>query len=95
MLTGQLLIYRFNGLHNAKKGVERDHYRLEDVAVNTADEFKEKVGDALDEVPPGKGYVLIRWKDKTFIAEKDPNKPETGYIRHEIVWHPLMDKFTV
>lgn len=95
MITGQLLIYRFNGLHNAKAGVDRNHYRIEDIAVNTPEEFKEKVNDALDEVPPGRGYVLIRWKDKTFIAEKDPNKPEVGYIRHEIVHHPLISKFTI
>lgn len=95
MLTGQLLVYHYNGLHNAKSGVERDQYRIEDVAVNTPDEFKEKVHDALDEVPPGKGYVLIRWNGKTFIAEKDPNKPDVGYIRHEIKWHPLLDKFSV
>lgn len=95
MLTGQLLIYRFNGLHNAKEGVERNHYRLENIAVETSDEFRGKVNDALDEVPPGRGYVLIRWKDKTFIAEKDPNKPEAEYIRHEIQYHPLLDKFTI
>lgn len=95
MLTGQLLIYRYNGLHNAKSGVDRNNYRIEDVRVETKGEFKEKVHDALDEVPPGRGYVLIRWDGKTFIAEKDPNKPETDYIRHEIKHHPLLDKFTV
>jgi hypothetical protein len=95
MFTGQLLIYRFNGLHNAKEGVDRNIYRIEDVAVNTKEEFKEKVHDALDEVPPGRGYVLIKWDDKVFIAEKDPNKPEIGYIRHEIIYHPLLSKFTI
>jgi hypothetical protein len=95
MLTGQLLIYRYNGLHNAKAGVDRNHYRIEDVAVPTKEAFKEKVHDALDEVPPGKGYVLIKWEGKVFIAEKDPNKPEVGYVRHEIKHHPLLDKFTV
>ena len=95
MITGQLLIYSFNGLYNAKAGVKRNHYRIENVAVITAEEFKEKVNDALDEVPPGKGYVLIRWNNKTFIAEKDPNKPEAGYVRHEIRHHPLISAFTV
>lgn len=95
MLTGQLLIYRFNGLHNAKAGVDRNHYRIENISVNTKEEFKEKVHDALDEVPPGRGYVLIRWKNKTFIAEKDPNKPEADYIRHEILFHPLMSRFSI
>lgn len=95
MITGQLLIYRFNGLHNAKKDVERNHYRIEDIAVNTPEEFKEQVSDALDEVPSGRGYVLVRWNNKTFIAEKDANKPEIPYIRHEIIHHPLLDKFTI
>lgn len=95
MFTGQLLIYRFNGLHNAKEGVDRDHYRIEDVSVNTKEEFKGKVHDALDEVPPGRGYVLIKWDGKVFIAEKDPNNTEVEYIRHQIIYHPLLDKFTV
>lgn len=95
MITGQLLIYRYNGLHNAKEGVDRNHYRIEDVAVPTKEAFKEKVHDALDEVPPGKGYVLIKWEGKVFIAEKDPNKPEVGYVRHEIKHHPLISKFTI
>lgn len=95
MLTGQLLVYRFNGLHNAKTGEDRNIYRLENVNVNTPEEFRSKVHDALDEVPPGRGYVLIKWKDKTFVAEKDVNKPDGEYIRHEIFWHPLLSKFTV
>lgn len=95
MLTGQLLIYRFNGLHNAKEGVDRNHYRIEDVSVKTKEEFKEKVHDALDEVPPGRGYVLIKWDGKVFIAEKDPNNPKVEYIRHQIIYHPLLSAFTI
>lgn len=95
MLTGQLLIYRFNGLHNAKPGVDRNHYRLEDVSVNTPEEFKDKIRDALDEVPSGRGYVLVRYKGKTYIAENDQNLPQADYIRHEIKYHPLISKFTV
>ena len=95
MLTGQLLIYRYNGLYNAKPGVERNHYRLEDVNVNTPEEFKNKIRDALDEVPSGRGYVLIRYQSKTYIAENDHNNPHLDYIRHEIKWHPLLDKLTV
>ncbi len=95
MYIGQLLIYRYNGLHNAKEGIDRNLYRVEDVSTETAEEFKSRVHDALDEVPPGRGYVLIKWKDKVFIAEKDPNNPQIGYIRHEIVYHPLLDKFTI
>jgi hypothetical protein len=95
MLTGQLIVYRFNGLHNAKKGIDRNHYRVEDINVTTPEEFKHRIRDALDEVPSGRGYVLVRYKNKTYIAENDPNNPKSDYIRHEITYHPLLEKFTI
>ncbi len=95
MIKGQILVYRFNGLHNAKSGVNRYIFSLRDVDVDQPIEFKHAVKDALDEVPPGKGYVLIKWSGKMFIAEKDINNPGLSYIRHEIKWHPLQDKFTI
>lgn len=95
MIKGQILVYRFNGLHNAKLNADRDIFSLRDVDVDKPAEFKHAVQDALDEVPPGKGYVLIKWSDKIFIAEKDVNTPELSYVRHQIKYHPLVDKFTI
>ena len=92
MITGQILVYHFNGLHNAKEGVERNLYTLRDVNVNTGDEFKSSIVDALDEVPPGRGYALIKWEGRIFLAEKDSNDPDLDYVRHEVTWHPLIDK---
>jgi hypothetical protein len=93
MITGQILIYHFNGLHNAKPDIARNQYQIKDVSVETPVEFKNQIIESLDQVPPGKGYVLIRWKEKTFIAEKDTNNPEKDYVRHEITYHPLLSVF--
>lgn len=93
MIVGQILIYRFNGLHNAKVGVPRNHFTIRDVT--DVNEFKGAVHDALDEVPPGKGYVLIKWKGLIYIAEKDVCNPQTDYIRHQVKYHPLMDRFSI
>ena len=92
MIAGQILVYRFNGLWNAKEGVDRNLYTIRDVP--TSGEFKSMIVEALDEVPPGRGYVLARWQGKTFICEKDSNNPELGYIRHLVTYHPLNHVFS-
>jgi hypothetical protein len=93
MIAGQILVYRFNGLWNSKPNVDRNLFTVRDV--DNVAVFRSMIEEALDEVPPGKGYVLARWSGKTFICEKDVNKPEIGYIRHEVLYHPLLSKFTV
>lgn len=95
MIKGQILVYRFNGLHNAKIGVDRDIHSLRDISSETPNEFKHHVQDALDEVPPGRGYVLVKWSSKVFIVEKDVNQPNLPYVKHEVKWHPLMKLFTI
>ena len=92
-MIGQILVYRFNGLWNAKENADRNLYTLKDV--ETKEEFKPLILEALDEVPPGRGYVLIRWDNKTYICEKDSNDHDKGYVRHQILYHPLLDKFTI
>lgn len=92
-MIGQILVYRFNGLWNAKENVDRNLYTIRDV--NTKEEFKPMILEALDEVPPGRGYVLVRWDSKTYICEKDSNDPGRSYVRHTVNYHPLLDKFTI
>lgn len=95
MIEGQILIYRYNGLHNAKEGVDRNSFTITNVEGTDKDCFRMAIEDALDSVPSGKGYVLIKWKNRLFICEKDLNNPEVSYVRHEIAYHPLQDKFTI
>lgn len=94
MITGQLLVYHYNGLHNAKEGVNRNIYSLRDVRVNTPEQFRESIADAMDEVPAGRGYVLVKWSGRCFICEKDSNHPEIPYVRHEILYHPFLSAFS-
>jgi hypothetical protein len=95
MIKGQIIIYHYNGLHNSRVNVERNIHRLEEITCKTPEQFREHITTALDQVPPGKGYALVRWSGRTFICEKDSNNPKTPYVRHEIHYHPLMDQFTV
>jgi hypothetical protein len=93
--TGQIMVYRYNGIHNAKQGVDRNSYTLRNVNVNTGEEFRNEIKNSLDEVPPGQGYVLVKWNGKAFICELDPNDSTVEYVRHSIGYHPLLSKFTI
>lgn len=96
MFTGQILVYHYNGLHNSKTGSPRNVFNLKTpFNVKTKEEFQEEILRALDEVPPAKGYVMVKWNKRTFICEKDLNNPDTDYVRHEINWHPLLHSFTI
>ncbi len=94
MFTGQILVYQFNDLSNAKEGVDRNRYSIRKVQVETKKEFKSAIEDSLDEFPPGKGYALVRWGGRNFLCEKDVNNPQRDYVRHEISYHPLLTKFS-
>ncbi len=95
MIKGQILVYHFNGLHNAKEGVPRNHFTLTDVDVSDKLGFRTAIEDALDQVPPGRGYALVKWDNRIFICEKDSNNPSLNYVRHEVLYHPLAEKFTI
>ncbi len=92
-MIGQYLIYHFNNLDNAKAGCPRNIFERKDV--ETLSEFKPAIEEALDQVFPGKGYVLVKWNKKLFICEKDLNNPNTDYIRTEVKYHPLANQFTI
>lgn len=94
MITGQILVYHYNGLHNAKPDAKRDIHSLRNVSVENNEGFRKSIEDALDGVPPGRGYALVKWSDRMFICEKDSNNPELNYVRHEISYHPLMNLFS-
>lgn len=91
-MIGQILVYRYNGLHNAKPGVKRNYHTLIDI--NDKNEFRNKIIDSLDCVQAGKGYVLVKYNGKMFICEKDLNDYEKDYVRHNINYHPLQNVFT-
>ncbi len=95
MFIGQIIVYRFNGLHNSKPDVERNLFTLKDIRVETGDKFRETIMETLDQIKPGEGYALVKWNSKMFICEKDTNNPEIDYVRHSVGYHPLADKFTI
>jgi hypothetical protein len=94
MIEGQLIIYRYNGLVQSRDGADRNLYTLKDIKAVTVEGFREQIEMALDEVPPGKGYALVKWNGRMFLCEKDVNKPEVDYVRHEVKFHPLQSVFT-
>jgi hypothetical protein len=94
MFIGQILIYHYNGLANAVAEADRNIFRLKDVNEPTADLFKERILESLDEIIPGTGYLLVKWNNKLFLCEKDTNNPNVPYVRHELQWHPLQFAFS-
>lgn len=93
MITAQLLVYHYNGIHNNSKGMDRDVYVLKNVEVSTKKEFQQLIADTLNSIQIGKGYVLVKWDKRLFICEKDSNLPQIPYIRQELKYHPLMNVF--
>lgn len=93
MYTGKILVYHFNDLSNAKKGVDRNIHTIHNINVDTKEAFRSAIADSLDLVPPGKGYVLVHWSGRNFICEKDLNNPNKDYVRREVNYHPLLTKF--
>lgn len=93
MYTGQLMIYKFNGLHNAIANANRNIYSIYPIQSPTKEEFQSHIVNALDEVPPGRGYVIVKWKNQFYMCQKDPNNPNHPYVRTVLKWHPLLDKF--
>lgn len=91
MIKGQLLVYRYNKLNNAIRGAKRNQFRIQDVT--DVKNFRDMIENALDEIPPGCGYVLIKYNAKLYTAERNVNNP--SYTKREINYHPLMNHFTI
>ena len=93
MFTGSLMTYYYNTIHNAHKSAKRNRYVIKNISVNTKEEFQSEIIDALDQIPPGKGYVLVKWNNTLSICEKDPHNPSVNYIKHTVKYHPLASHF--
>jgi hypothetical protein len=93
MFTGQILIYHYNDISNAKPNCKRNIYSLKSIKINTSLELQQAIEDCLDEVKPGKGYVLVNWQGKLHICEKDLNNPKHPYVNRKISYHPFMNVF--
>lgn len=95
MITGQILIYRYNNLLTTREGNETNRYTLQDVTSPNAESFRQAIEDSLDTIPAGGGYSLVKWDNRFFQCEKDVNNPDVPYVRSEISYHPLFEKFTI
>lgn len=94
MLQGQALIYRYNNIYNSTQG-QRNKFALVDINANTKEEFRNAIQHYLEGIKPGTGYLIVKWNGKHFICEKDLNNPEVDYVRIELKYHPLLNKFTI
>lgn len=62
--------------------------------IETQTDFKAIIQRQFDTTLKGiAGYVLVWFKDKLFMCERDNINPNGPYVRHEIAWHPLMWHF--
>ena len=95
MYNGQLMIYHYNGLHNATEQTERNVFVLKNVNEPTKELFQKQITNALDSIPLGKGYVLVKLNHQYFNCEKDFNNLNLDFVGNETMYHPYMDKFTV
>lgn len=94
MFSGQILVYYYNNLQNATVEDKRNVHRLKPVFhAETKEAFQSVIEDALDEVPPGKGYVLVKWSGRLFVCERDVNDLSVPYKRWETNYHPLQSVF--
>jgi len=90
MITGKLLTYWYNNLKTPPSG--RNRFVVKEISTDTPQKFQSAIEDALDSIPAGGGYVLVKWGKRMFVCEKDTNKPEIPYVRHEVKYHPLASK---
>jgi len=41
------------------------------------------------------GHVLVKYKGKLFLAERDSNNSLIEYVHHEVSYHPHQSQFTI
>jgi len=91
MYVGQVIVIRYNGIHNAKLGEDkRNLYALKDFDFDTIEEYYNFIADCFDEIPVGNGYVLANL-NRRMIMYKDCNNVKTNH--HSINYHPLSNAF--
>jgi len=79
-----------NTLGNSGGG-ERNRFEIVDV--DDVQKVKDTVRFCLSKIAAG--HVLVKWDNKLFVCERDNVNPDKDYIRHEVSYHPLMNKFTL
>ena len=91
-MIAQLIVVFQNSLKNSGPTATRNLYQVHDVTEES--KLKESIAAAVKLTING-GHVLVKYKDKLFVAEKDTNNPVIDYVFHPVVYHPHQDKFTV
>lgn len=41
------------------------------------------------------GHILVKYKGKMFVAEKNNVDQEKDYVHHEVTYHPHQGQFTI
>jgi len=88
----QLVIVFQNTLKNSGNQSSRNLFQLQDVMDET--KLSESIHNAIKLLANG-GHVLVKFKDKMFMAEKDNVNPERDYVTRGLTYHPHQDKFTI
>lgn len=92
-MIAQLLKVYLNGYHNHSGG-DRDLVELLDLTEEK--EIKDRIAKALNEFTVQRpGYVLVKWNGKMYMCEKNNICHTKPYVKHEVSFHPLQNKFAV
>jgi len=63
--------------------------------VGTPEDIRPTIQEKFDTLLKGiAGYVLVKFGSKLWQCERNSADKSKPYVRHEIAYHPLADKFT-
>ena len=92
MIAQPLKVY-LNGYHNHSGG---DRNLVELLDQTTDKEIKDRIAKALSEFNVQRpGYVLVKWNGKMYMCELNNIDRTKPYVKHEVSFHPLQDKFVL
>lgn len=89
----ELIIVWYNDRKNAYEG-DRNLFQV--VQVVDKVQIKDEILIAFNKtLAKRRGCVVVKYDGKIWLCERDTVNPKKVYTRHEITYHPLMDKFTI
>lgn len=91
--VAQLIVVVYNTRKNAYEGARNAFIKVE---VTDKGKIKEAIlGAFKDQLGEHRGCVLVKYDGKMFLCERDTVNKEKVYTRHEVVYHPLAQHFSI
>jgi hypothetical protein len=88
-MNAELIVIKLNTVsRNTNEWIEPELIESE---TNFKSIIQEKFNTVLKGIP---GNVLVLFNGKLFLCERNNLNPDGPYVRQEIMWHPLAEKFT-